>query len=161
MCEGSVLELAGCLVHWLEVTDTGSGCMSADCQWFLQGHHGKQTSQNTFWLRACCVLNMSLGSLKIQSGTKLWIALNFSLRYLDFILQFTLVMKGSSIGKAVCESKHKREVISSKWPLLEYLGRMLSFSPSDILHCWNNATNLENIYLLYSRHLVRNKREAK
>lgn len=60
------------------------------------------------------MLNMSLGSLKIQSGTKLWIALNFNLRYLDFILQLTLVMKGSSIGKAVCESKHKREVISYK-----------------------------------------------
>ena len=111
-------------------------------------------SQNSFWWKSCCVLSVGLETLKIQSGTKLWINLNFSLRHFD--------MKGSSRGKAVGEPKHRREgIISYNWPLLEYLGRMFFFDPIDRVHCWSNSTNLENMYLLYSIHTVRNRKEAK
>ena len=51
------------------------------------------------------MLSVGLETLKIQSGTKLWINLNFSLRHFD--------MKGSSRGKAVGEPKHRREGIIS------------------------------------------------
>ena len=38
---------------------------------------------------------------------------------------------------------------------------MLFFAPIDIVYCWSNSTNLGNIYLLYSIHTVRNRKEAK
>lgn len=66
-------------------------------------------SHNTLLLRVYYAPSKGAVALKIQPGTKLWIALNSRLRYKHFILQLTLVMKWSSIGKMIYEFEQSRE----------------------------------------------------
>lgn len=94
--------------RWLEVTQVVAVLLrliASNSFRVIMGH----SSHSTLLLRVYYVLGMGPGTLKIHSGTKLCIALNFRLRYKDFILQLTLIMKWASVGKMVCESEQNRE----------------------------------------------------
>lgn len=120
---------------------------SGNSQCFLQGHHGKQKSHNMLLLRA-----YKHGSWDTEK-LNLWIALNFSLRYLDFILQLRLITEQSSTGKTWkmwISAQEGRNYLLWKIAAWVFWGNDRSFfSPSDTQHRWSNATNLRNIQQLW------------